>query len=74
MLIEVTENRWILASTISEVRCYQRDHTHRWVVIVETKDESFDTEFEDEEPAHQYCLKLVAQINGEQNNGKLGTL
>jgi hypothetical protein len=74
MLIEVTENRWILASSVSEVICYQKDHTHRWVVIIETKDETFDVEFEDEEPARLHCLNLVAKINGEQNNGKLGTL
>lgn len=74
MLIEIAENRWILASAVSEVRCYQKDHTYRWVVIVETKEASFDAEFEDEELAREYCLKLVAQINGEKTNGSLGTL
>lgn len=74
MLIEITTNRWVLTSSVSEVRCYKRDHTHRWVVIVETKEASFDTEFEEEELARLHCLNLVAKINGEQNNGKLGTL
>lgn len=74
MLIEIAANRWILASTVSEIRCYQQDHTHRWVVIIETTDAVFDTEFEDEELAREYCLKLVAEINGEKTNGSLGTI
>lgn len=69
MLIEIAENRWVLASTVSEVRCYKRDYVERWVVVVETKDAAFDVEFEDEETARRHCLDLVAKINGDSNNG-----
>lgn len=69
MLIEIAENQWVLASTVSEIRCYKRDYVERWVVIVETKDATFDVEFQSEEEARHRCLDLVAKINGDPNNG-----